>query len=93
MAIAPPWPACIMPGMSTSSRKYANTLFGKARKRAQLSQMELAAKAKCDQASISRFEMGRGIPRLKLAKKLADILDLDVIDILNPPGKRQRKAA
>lgn len=92
MPLAPHGAGCIIPRMMKRKRKPL-TLIKQARLRAGLTQIELAGKCKCDQASISRYESGRGIPRMGTAKCLAKVLKLDLIEVLDPPRPRQQSAA
>lgn len=55
-----------------------------ARKRKGISQIELAEKVGCTQTNISHIELGRQSPTPVLAKKIADILEMNVLDILYP---------
>lgn len=50
------------------------TRIREAREKRGLTQMELAKQANCDQASISRYENGRGIPHRTVAKRLGKVL-------------------
>lgn len=52
-----------------------------------LSQTALAVKVKCSQGHLSDIENGNVTPSSALAKKLADVLGIDVLDILYPSHK------
>ncbi|WP_274570650.1 helix-turn-helix transcriptional regulator [Neisseria leonii] len=56
-----------------------------ARKRKGLTQKELAELVGCTQTNISHIELGRQVPSRELGKKLAEVLEMDVLDILYPP--------
>lgn len=49
-----------------------------------LSQAALAEKVQCSQGHISDIENGNETPSPALAKKLADVLEIDVLQILYP---------
>jgi transcriptional regulator with XRE-family HTH domain len=55
------------------------------RERAGLSQQELADRIGVDQASVSRWENGRGEPGVSIAGELADALGVDVHTLAHPP--------
>ncbi len=59
-------------------------LIKKKRLEKNLSQVALAEKVKCSQGHISDIENGNETPSPTLAKKLADVLEIDVLDILYP---------
>ena len=49
-----------------------------------ISQVELAEKCQCSQGHISDIEKGKQSPSPSLAKKIADILGIDIMEILFP---------
>lgn len=55
-----------------------------AREKMQLSQTELAEKVGCTQTHISSLERGQKSASPKMAKEIAEILSINVIDILYP---------
>ncbi|MBP7810696.1 helix-turn-helix transcriptional regulator [Uruburuella suis] len=54
------------------------------RERKQLSQAELAEKVGCTQTYISYLERSQKAASPTVAKKIADVLDIDVLKILYP---------
>ena len=68
-----------------------NTKLINARKKKQLSQYAVAEQVGCTQTNISQLELGKQRPSLLLAKKLAELLEINVIDVLYPEdsGKEQ----
>ena len=57
-----------------------------ARKRKGYTQQFVALQVGCNQANISHLEVGRQIATPKMAKQLAELLDIDVMDVLYPEG-------
>lgn len=55
-----------------------------ARERKRLSQVELAEQVGCTQAHISRLEAGSKAASPVIAKRLATVLEINVLDILYP---------
>ena len=68
-----------------------NTKLINARKKKQLSQYAVAEQVGCTQTNISQLELGKQRPSLLLAKKLAELLEINVMDVLYPEdsGKEQ----
>lgn len=68
-----------------------NTKLINARKKKQLSQYAVAEQVGCTQTNISQLELGKQRPSLLLAKKLALLLEINVMDVLYPEdsGKEQ----
>lgn len=61
-----------------------NITIRSARLKAGLSQKELAALVGCTQVHISSIENGQKSPSAALAKKIADVLKINPMDILFP---------
>ena len=51
-----------------------------------LSQQELAAAAECSQGYLSDLENGKAFASREFAKVLANILNINVVDVLYPEG-------
>ena len=68
-----------------------NTNLINARKKKKLSQYAVAEKVGCTQTNISQLELGKQRSSLPLAKKLAELLEINVMDVLYPAdsGKEQ----
>ena len=66
-----------------------NTKLINARKKKKLSQYAVAERVGCTQTNISQLELGK--QRSSLAKKLAELLEINVMDVLYPEdnGKEQ----
>ena len=64
--------------------KLMNESIVAARKKKGLSQQELAEKVGCTQTNISHIELGRQNPTPQMAKKIADVLEINVLSILYP---------
>lgn len=68
-----------------------NTKLINARKKKKLSQYAVAEQVGCTQTNISQLELGKQRSSLLLAKKLAELLEINVMDVLYPEdnGKEQ----
>ena len=68
-----------------------NTKLINARKKKKLSQYAVAEQVGCTQTNISQLELGKQRSSLRLAKKLAELLEINVMDVLYPEdnGKEQ----
>lgn len=66
------------------------TNIRRAREAARLSQEKLSELIPEDQATVSRWETGRHIPRGEALMRLAGILGVDVVDLYEPlPDERE----
>jgi transcriptional regulator with XRE-family HTH domain len=57
-----------------------------------LSQWDLADKSGVGYATIARVELGLVDPRLSTLERLAEALDIDVVDFFTKPAKAKRPA-
>ncbi|MBL4580198.1 MAG: helix-turn-helix transcriptional regulator [Gammaproteobacteria bacterium] len=55
-----------------------------ARRQKSLSLEEVASRTSSHQATLSRIETGKGNPTLETCGQLADVLDVDLQDLLDP---------
>lgn len=63
------------------------------RKRANITQSELAARINYSDKSISKWERGEGVPDIHILKQLADFYDITVNDFLKPGKPRRIRSA
>ncbi len=68
--------------MSSRRRPAARTRIREARKRAGLTQEELAARAGLTQSHLSRLELGKYVPTLATLERLARALRIPLPDLL-----------
>lgn len=64
-----------------------------ARQCAGLGQVETARRLKVDQTTVSGWERGRSVPRADVLRKLARILDADLLWLLTGEGQRPVRSA
>lgn len=72
-----------------------NNIIGKNiceyRKKANLTQLELAEKINYSDKSISKWEKGDGVPDIYVLKSLADIFNITVNDLISDDGGKKKK--